>query len=258
MGTLNIKNTATDWFAFLESLAEEAKRDADATPKEFALHGVLADLSLVACAYAGRLDVERGKAAAAAPSYVVPEPADEWASTAQEAMDAQIEAQGAQPPTTPAPLAYDWIVDALALQAKRIAELEDRVLLLENNQQRDVIDPAPLFEIDRPDAPIDDNPDAWDSIDRGRLALRSMVAREHRSRAQIRQKILDRVVSIARTPGLNEDSALQAELRQHQARAEELGQIDTIAAVKIDEIAGLDDLDAARDYAAKVKKGWPE
>ena len=100
---------------------------------------------------------------------------------------------------------------------------------------------------------LDDDRTAWDSIDRARAALRSMVIRKHRDMTMIRQRVLERVAALARQPVRTSDE--NAELGQHEARAHELAEIDAIAGVKLDEIAGLDDLELARLF--DVEKGWP-
>lgn len=239
MSALNIDNTATAWGDYLLSLADEAAKDALSTDESLALHGVLRDLALVASAYAGRLGVERGGNASAA--------ADDAAVTSTVAADA---IKG------PAVADTRWIEENFAMMRKRIDALEERVAWLEDNQNRASVTIPPALSIN-PDAPIDDNPAAWDNITRARAALQSMIARKHSQLSRIRQTLLTRVTSLARDPARDSDG--DAELRQHEARAEELGQIDAIAARKLDEIAGLDDLDAARAFAGVgVDAGWPQ
>lgn len=248
MSALNIDNTAKSWGEFLQSLADEAARDAASLRPDLALHGILNDLSLVARAYVERVNLERGND-----------------------VKRSAEVPVAEAPATPLEAPLDvgepvarkpdgWLLDTLAdmhnrfgaLEA-RIESLEARVDYLERNQKLTSVAPvAYLIESEN----VDEDPAVWDSIDRARAALRGMVAREHRERAASRQRILERVASLAGSP--ERDSSIDAEIRQHQARADELGKIDAIAGGKMDEIAGLLDLAAARAYVGDVKKGWPE
>lgn len=246
MGTLNINNTATDWHAFLVSLAEEAGRDAARTPPEFKLHSILTDLSLVAQAYSERLDVERRleelqQPVEAGRAVVVPVSEDA----------APLKEVAPRDPYSPEDLP-DWLLKAFTDLGARVAILEAKVEALERDAHKTSVQPSP-FWIDE-GGNLDDNRAAWDSITRARSALRAMVMREHQQRARIRQQVLDRVVALARSPF--RDAEMEAEIRQHEQRAEELAVIDGIAQRKLDEIAGLDDLEIARTY--DVRKGWPE
>lgn len=253
---LDIKNTATDWHKFLMDLAMEANGDAATTDPQLTLHGVLTDLALVAKAYAGRLDVERGGEAAtlddvSAVCYRAP-PSDDLTDLMSRIV--MLEALASAPSVESA--LPDWLNEVLGSLANRIEALEQRVTDLENNQQKTAISPMSPFALEAADV-IDDNPDAWDNIDRARIALRSMVIRTYRQRVATRQRILDRVTYLARMP--ERDSEANAELAQHEARAKEFGEIDVLAQVKADEIAGIDDLDVAREYAERfLNKGWPE
>lgn len=225
-------NTAESWASALLALADEAAGDAKQRDTSLALTVTLNDLSAILRSYAGRLDVER--------LPVAPDESD------------AARLQGAQAaPAVPVPAPVTDLPDRLAAALR---DLDERVAALEARANFTVITPAPAF------APntvlvIDDDPGAWDSIERARAALRSMVVREHGDRARIRQSILERVAALARTPDLATNSAAQAELRQHEHRAQELAEIDAIAGVKMDQIAALDDLELARTF--NVKDGWP-
>lgn len=243
---LNINNTATDWHKFLASLADEAARDADATAPEFALHGVLHDLSLVARAYASRLDVERGREGANELKQSAPVSDDQLVTD-------RVSAEPSAEPVSPSVLP-GWLLETLATMGKEIEELRRRVEYLENNQQKSVVTPSMPYALNEAEI-YDEDRSAWNTVDRARAALRGMLAREHQQRARIRQTVLLRVTALANQPGdLTADE--KAELRQHQVRAEELAQIDAICGVKLDEIAGTDDLLMLREF--DVKKGWPE
>jgi len=245
MSTLDIKNNAHSWGDFLTSVAEEAARDAASLSPDMTLHVILSDLALVAGAYAERVNLERGNE--------VKQP------VAAYPVAPSIEAPlGATVTQTETP---GWLLDTLAdlhkahgaLEA-RVANLETRVFELERNQQQTVVTPAATYIVESENDDLD--PAAWDNIDRARSALRGMVAREHRKRSAIRQAVLARVTSLAASPERN--SAIEAELRQHSARAEELGEIDAIAAVKMDAIAALDDIGEARGFMLTVVEGWPQ
>lgn len=247
-------NTAESWGAFLLQIAEEAKHDAGQHGTGLVLHECLKDLAVVATAYAGRLGIEKGA--------IVPMPETKQVGFVDLLMGDTV----AAPVSDPATLArlaaledrivtlppVEQVLPAWLLETLRT--LDERVTALENAEQRQFVTPSQAFTVE-PVLIVDDDPTAWDSIDRARTALRSMVVRQHRDRAGIRQKVLDRVTALARQPGLHDDSTALAELRQHEARAQELAEIDAIAGVKLDEIAALDDLELARLYDAS--KGWP-
>lgn len=242
--TLNINNTAIDWGTFLLSLSEEAGKDAASTDAQFALHGVLRDLSLVSKAYAARLGVTERAAtevkqladAPADPALVTPAPAEPTPVVAG--------------PSSPADQTPGWLLDTLASQYKQIEELRARVDELERNQQKTTVSVAPLmFDPDEPILPRD----AWNSVDQARTALRLMVDRELKTLTKMRQTVLKRVTSLAMGP---RDALIDAELRQHQDRARELESLDLCAAQTLDRIAGIDDLETLRAF--KVTEGWPQ
>jgi len=246
-------NTAESWGAALLQLAAEAEHDAGEHDTGLALHVTLTDLSQIARAYAGRLvdTTHTGKVIEPARESLPLIPELAWPTEEAPAVplpggvgfvDLLIGAE-----ISPAATLPDWLADTLR-------DLDARLTALENRANFDTVAPAALFGLD-PVPLADDDRSAWDSIDRARAALRGMVIREHRSRASIRQKVLERVTALARTPDVASDAALSAELRQHEGRAQELAEIDAIAGVKLDEIAGLDDLDLARLF--DVGKGWP-
>lgn len=253
MSSVKVDNDAVSWRAYLLDLADEALLDAGAIDPRFKLHVILNDLASVAIAYAGRIEIDRGNE--------VRQPVE--AASSAEPHEAPL--GGSAPTLGEQP---DWLSDILNLLRNKIATLEERcdslealcmaldarIDTLERNQQLNVITPASAYLIESENDDID--PAAWDNIDRARAALRGMVAREHRQRAAIRQQVLARVTALARSP--ERDAEIDAELRQHELRAQELGEIDAIAGAKMDEIAGLDGLDDARDYVAKVRAGWPE
>lgn len=241
--TLSIDGNAETWQAFLEALADEAQNDASATDVQFALHNTLRDLSLVARAYATRIAMDRGTEVKQPAAAVAP---------AEPTLEAGLEAPlGGAAPEAQIP---GWLLDALADANNRIGALEARVEALEQNQQLNFITPDRAYLVEAENEDID--PAAWDNIDRARAALRGIVAREHRRLTQVRQQLLSRVVSLAREPERN--SEIDAEIRQHETRAQELGETDAIAGRKMDEIAAIDDLDQARDYATVAREGWPE
>lgn len=246
---LDINNTARDWKKFLGELAAEAARDADATPREMALHNVLHDLHLVAMAYAERLDVERGEDVEGADDNLKQLVPGEDAQLVTDPKPAASDAGPVSPSVLP-----DWLLETLRNMGEEIELLKARVLALESEQQRTMIVPAPQYAVDEISV-IDEDRSAWNSVDRARGALRGMIGREHQKRARIRQAILARVTMLATQPGeLSSDE--RAELRQHQDRAAELAEIDAIAGVKLDEIAGIDDLLALREY--DHLDGWPQ
>jgi len=246
--TLNIKNTARDWRSFLVELAAEAARDADSTPVEYALHDVLHDLSLVAAAYSERLDTLRGEEGAADGEselkQLVP------GETGQLVTDVPTAAQAG--PVSPSELP-DWLLETLRSMGAEIDDLKARVSELELNAQKASIIPAPQYAVDEVGI-YDEDRSAWNSVGRARSALRGMIGREHQQRARIRQTILARVTMLATQQELTQDE--KAELRQHQDRADELATIDAIAATKIDEVEGIDDLLALREY--DTRGGWPQ
>lgn len=246
--TLNIKNTARDWRSFLVELAAEAARDADSTPAEYALHDVLHDLSLVAAAYSERLDVLRGEEGAAEGEselkQLVPE------GTAQLVTDVPVAASAG--PVSPSVLP-DWLLETLRNMGNEIESLRSRVSALEDNAQKQIITPAPLYAVDEVGI-FDEDRMAWNSVGRARSALRGMIGREHQQRARIRQTILARVTSLAMQQELTADE--RAELAQHRDRADELATIDAIAASKIGEVEGIDDLLVLREY--DTRGGWPQ
>lgn len=247
--TLNIKNTARDWRSFLVELAAEAARDADSTPAEYALHDVLHDLSLVAAAYSERLDVLRGEEGAAEAEgelkQLVP------GETGQLVTDVPPAAPTAGP-VSPSELP-DWLLETLRNMGAEIDDLRVRVAALELNAQKTVITPAPQYAVDEVGI-FDEDSSAWNSVGRARSALRGMIGREHQQRARIRQAILARVTALAMQQDLDADE--RAELAQHRDRADELATIDAIAATKIDEVEGIDDLEVLRTYNARG--GWPQ
>lgn len=246
--TLDIKNTARDWHTFLQELANEAARDADATPKDMALHNVLHDLHLVARAYAERLDIERGVDLAVETDNLKQLVPGEDVQLVTDPTPAAPSAEPVSPSALP-----DWLLETLRNMGEEILRLQDRVSALENQQQLTSIIPSTQYQIDEISI-VDEDRSAWNSVDRARSALRGMVAREHQKRARIRQTILARVTMLATQRELSSDE--KAELQQHQDRAAELGEIDALAGVKLDEIAGIDDLVQLREY--DEKKGWPE
>jgi hypothetical protein len=247
--TLNIKNTARDWRSFLVELAAEAARDADSTPAEYALHDVLHDLSLVAAAYSERLDVLRGEEGAAENEdelkQLVPE------GTVQLVTDVPLAAATAGP-VSPSELP-DWLLETLRSMGNEIESLRSRVAALEDNAQKQTITPAPQYALDEVGI-FDEDRMAWNSVGRARSALRGMIGREHQQRARIRQAILARVTSLAMRQELDADE--RAELAQHRDRADELATIDAIAASKIGEVEGIDDLLVLREYDTRA--GWPQ
>jgi hypothetical protein len=244
---LDINNTARDWKKFLSDLAAEAARDADNTPRDFALYNVLYDLHLVALAYSERLVIERGEDVEADDNLKQLVPGETQLVT-----DVPLAASDAGP-VSPSVLP-DWLLETLRNMGEEIERLKARVLALENNQQLTVITPAPQYAVEEISV-IDEDRSAWNSVDRARAALRGMVGREHQKKSRIRQAILARVTMLATQPGeLSADE--RAELRQHQDRAAELAEIDAIAGVKLDEIAGIDDLIQLREY--DHLKGWPQ
>lgn len=244
---LNIKNSAREWHTFLQELAAEAARDADATPRDMALHNVLHDLHLVAMAYAERLDVVRGEEADDDNlKQLVP------GEDAQLVTDPTPAAPSAEP-VSPSALP-DWLLETLRSMGEEILRLQDRVSALENQQHLTSIIPSTQYAIDEI-AVVDEDRSAWNSVDRARSALRGMVGREHQKRARIRQAILARVTALANgRDELTPDE--KVEMQQHRDRATELAEIDALAGVKLDEIAGIDDLVQLREY--DEKKGWPE
>lgn len=245
---LDIKNTARDWRKFLSDLADEATRDAKATSEDLALHNVLHDLSLVAKAYAERLDISRGDDVADESEDNLKQLAPERA--VQLVTDAHSAALAG--PVSPSVLP-GWLLETLRQMGEEIERLKDRVFALENQQQISTIVPVAQYAIDDINI-VDEDRSAWNSVDRARAALRGMISREHQKRARIRQTILSRVTMLAGQREISSDE--RAELQQHQDRAAELGEIDAIAGVKLDEIAGIDDLLVLREY--DEKKGWPE
>lgn len=251
-------NNAASWGAFLLKVADEAEHDAGQHDTALALHVTLKDFANVARAYVDRLGVERtGKMAepATAVGFVDLPPGDQAPpaspevfgvsalSETVEALSEKVARLGELP---------DWLLDAINLMRKKIEDLEARVTDLENNQQKRTVDVSSL-RLDPAAVFVDDDRTAWDSIDRARAALRGMVIRKHRDLTAIRQRVLARVTALARQPERSNDE--KAELTQHEARAHELAEIDAIAGVKLDEIAGLDDLELARLF--NVEKGWP-
>ena len=246
--TLNIKNTARDWRSFLVELAAEAARDADSTPSEYALHDVLHDLSLVAAAYSERLDVLRGEESAVEGESelkrLVPEGANQLVTDAPDAAQAG--------PVSPSELP-DWLLETLRNMGAEIDDLRARVAVLELNAQKTSITPAMQYAVDEVGI-FDEDSRAWNSVGRARSALRGIIGREHQQRARIRQAILARVTSLAMRQDLDADE--RAELAQHRDRAEELATIDAVAASKIDEVEGIDDLEVLRTYNARG--GWPQ
>ncbi len=265
---IDIDNTASSWFDFLTQLSEEAKRDSETLDPRFALHGILADLSNVAAAYAGRLETEQrqdlSRPVDGADPLLVTEPAPvapaaepvspsetsdrpvETTFTGDQPMDASPQVL---PPTEAA--IPGWLLDALADMARRIEELEARVTQLEQ-KPRDYVSVKDPYQLDLIDV-IDEDRTAWNSVDRARAALRGMIMREHRRLSASRQAILSRLAALALDP--DRDGLVGAELRQHRDRAQELASIDAIMGVKLDEIAGNDDLLALREY--DPLKGWP-
>lgn len=254
-------NTADSWGQALLKLADEAEHDAGEHDTSLALHSVLADLAAVARSYAGRLDVERSPAVAAGlPTPAMSEVIDRVALQTHDTLEApdyaavierlaKLENPALIATNAGVPIAQlpEWLAAALK-------DLSDRIAALEARANFTTVAPSPVYANDALEV-YDDDPSAWDNIDRARNALRRMVMRQHRERAGIRQKILERVSSLARLPDIASNGALQAELRQHEARADELATIDAVCGVKLDEIAGLDDLEVARSYDAS--KGWP-
>jgi|694.fasta_scaffold00779_32 hypothetical protein len=242
---LDIKNTSRDWKLFLQELAAEAVRDADTTPPEMALHNVLHDLSLVARAYAGRLDdVERGSGDDDL-KQLVPDEASQLVTDAPSATPVG--------PVSPSELP-DWLLETIRSMSDEIEALKVRLSALEGQAQISSIVPTETYRVDELTI-FDEDRSAWNSVERARSALRGMIGREHQKRTRIRQAILARVTMLTALPGeLTSDE--RAELRQHQDRAAELGEIDAIAGVKLDEIAGIDDLVTLREY--DPIKGWPE
>jgi hypothetical protein len=238
---MDIDNTASSWFDFLQQLAAEADRDAAATDTRFALHGVLTDLAHVARAYSGRLELERTPA---------PEQSVEADAGVGLVADPAV-AEGAIPdgPVSPSE-PPDWLLSAFQNLAARVEDLEGRVSVLEQSRTSIPVGAFGLLETEV----FDEDRTAWNSVTRARAALRGMIGREHKARAAARQAILARVVALALAP--DNDSETQAEIRQHQQRADELATIDAIAGVKVDEVEAIDDLLALREY--DVKKGWPQ
>ena len=237
---IRVDNTATSWNEFLVALALEADRDAEATDPQFALRGVLTDLALVARSYAGRLEIERGPelkqpVVAGAEAELVTEPA---AATPVEL--------SRSPSELP-----DWLLETLKNMGIQIEDLQRRVAYLEDNLNKVVIAPSPPFMLEEE---INEDRDTWNSVGYARVQLRAMVNLEHKKRAASRQAIFRRVAFLASQP--DRDGSAAAEIRQHNARAEELSMIDAVCGVKIDEIEALDDLLALREY--DVQKGWPQ
>jgi hypothetical protein len=146
----------------------------------------------------------------------------------------------------------------------RIAQLEalladalTRIAWLENNIGLSGVSVTDDFVADVPINPDDYNPESWGSIERAREALGKQVRREHRNLAGIRQTVLNAVVDLSDRQALGDLSDDdRAQLAQHRARADRLDQIDSVRDMKLDEIAGLDDLGAAKTYRADV--GWPQ
>lgn len=241
-------NNAESWGAFLLKVADEAEHDAGEHDTSLALHVTLKDLANIARAYVDRLGVERtGKVSAPATVGLI------GLLTGDE-IPASPEIFGVS--------ALTETVNALSEKVAHLGELPDwllatikdldaRLTALEARAQFNTVDVSSL-RLD-PVVVLDDDRTAWDSIDRARAALRGMIIRKHRDMTQIRQKVLDRVTALARQPERDNDE--KAELGQHEARAHELAEIDAIAGVKLDEIAGLDDLELARLF--DVDKGWP-
>lgn len=263
---INIDNTASGWHDFLRSLAQEAERDAGALDARFTLHGVLSDLANVARAYAGRLEIERGRddeirratnelsqlVTAGASVTATVEPASPSGVSGRSPDTIAFQAPPlVAPPALPAELP-DWLMSAIADMAERISKLEARVAELEA-APRQYVPITPQFAHDVVDV-IDEDRTAWNTVDRARSALRGMVMREHRRLSASRQAILSRVASLM-IDAKDGDTLVSAELRQHKDRAEELANIDAIMGVKLDEIAGIDDLLALREY--DPLRGWP-
>lgn len=263
-------NTNTDWGAHLLRLADEAEHDAGEHDSSLVLAETLKDLAHVARAYAGRLGVERtGKVREVATAdgvgfvdmllgaEIPPHGADiESLRTAVAELRQRVDLAPSASMADAAPPAElpEWLLSTLANHHERMVALEARVTDLEARAQFGTVAPG-LWSLDPVDTVVDEDRDQWDSIVRARAALRGMVVREHRDRSAIRQKVLERVASLARRPDIGSDAAANAELRQHEARAQELAEIDVIVGVKLDEIAALDDLEIARSY--NTKEGWP-
>lgn len=142
--------------------------------------------------------------------------------------------------------------EALAQYAAALDNAVERIAAwLENNIGLDTVTLASSF-IETPHNPDDYNPDAWGSIERARAALSTQVHRAHARQARLRQSVLNAVMNLTDAPDLSDDD--RAQLAQHKARADRLDQIDVIRDSKLDEIAALDDLDAAKAYRAD--EGW--
>lgn len=250
-----IENTATAWGDALHALAREASADAAQRDSSTQLSVILDDLSRVLDAYVVRLTgVERGASDQQSGSLdFLDEPE---AAAADDAPAA---------PATPAPPYElpDWLLSTLENHHARITALEESVAsmaaLLENNANLNTVSVASKFAASTPVDPDDYQPESWGSIERARLALSNRVRREHARRSSIRQTVLNAVMDLASQQAADPESFSdddRAQLAQQRARAERLAQIDVTRDVKIDEVAGLDDLAIARAYVAE--SGWPE
>lgn len=251
---INVGENSKSWLEFLKALAAEAARDAESIEPSMALHGVLRDLSNVALAYAGRIDLIRGEeiklsllAEVGDSERLVNDPVA--AESEGPVSPSVLPSQQTETKTENEGPAYEARIAALEYA---LSELALRVEDLERNQNKVSITPTPPFAMD--DEQINEDRATWNSVDSARAALRALVNREHKERSASRQAILARIASLAsvRDP----DEALRAEIVQHQARAEEFGSIDVIRDVKLDEIAAIDDLLELREF--NEKKGWPE
>lgn len=245
-------NTAESWGEFLLKMADEAEHDAGEHDTALNLHVALMDFANVARAYAGRVQAEHtGKVKGTAAPEPTPAPRPAPPSTFENThlpTDYAERLAAVSAPAVPAELP-DWLLATLR-------DLEERIAKLEAGANLQAITPAAVYQ-PLETLVIDDDPTAWDSIDRARTALRSMIIRKHKSLTAIRQNLLARVTDLARVAAIGDISdSDRAELRQHQDRVNELGESDAIAGVKLDEVAALDDLELARLY--NVDKGWPE
>lgn len=154
-----------------------------------------------------------------------------------------------------------WILDTFNAHHERISVLEARleqalatIDALQRTQQRDTIAIPETLLVEDVLTSDDLRPEAWGSIERARTALSKRIVKKHRDLTVVRQSVLSAIAALA-NPAIELTDDEVAEMAQHRARSERLAEIDIVRDRKLDEVAGLDDLEAARGY--DVDAGWP-